>query len=242
MEAIASKLASVLAVSLLFAAAITPAVAQTRDDMVVKGEAIANKDPLALELRNRQPNGTVRRGFDIGMAAAEGQTLPGPSKQALHDSLGLGEREGFATAVSFSLDRNRNAAAAATGAAIAEVDSSVASARTADRNVLYWLGFDIATGIFGDRAHGGLGNTATGPGSLKIRDALSAPAQKGFNASVVFHLRLEPVGGLANQKRTCLESAAIASASDPKIRSLSTNPACPDSAAEALKKEGQISR
>lgn len=241
MEAITSKLARVFAVSLLVSAAITPAVAQTRDDMVAKGEAIANKDPLALELRNRQPEGPVRRGFDIGMAAAEGQTLPGPSKQALHDSLGLGEREGFATAVSFSLDRNRNADAAAAGAAIAQIDSSVASARTADRNVLYWLGFDIATGIFGDRAHGALGNTATGPGSLKIRDALSAPGQKGFNASVAFHLRLAPAGGIA--KKTCLESAAIATTGDAKIRSLSANPLCSDSsAAEALKKEGQINR
>ena len=218
MEAITSKVARVFAVLLLFAAAITPAFAQTREDMVAKGEAITNQDPLALALRNQQPDGPVLRGFYIGMAAAAGQTLPGPSKQALHDSLGSGEREGFATAVSFTLDRNRNADLAARGAAIAEVDSMVARARTADPGVLYWLGFDIATGIFGNRAHGALGNTATGPGSLTIRDALSAPGQRGFNAAVTFHLHVAPVGGVVLKKT-------------------------PDGkAGEAAKKEGQISR
>ena len=64
----------------------------------------------------------------------------------------------------------------------------VARARTAEPDVRYWLGFDIASGIFGDPALGAQGNTATGPGSMKIRDALSAPAQRGFNASVKLHL------------------------------------------------------
>jgi hypothetical protein len=56
-----------------------------------------------------------------------------------------------------------------------------------DSDVRYWLGFDIASGIFGDPAHGAKGNTATGPGSLAIRDGLSEPAQQGFNASTKFH-------------------------------------------------------
>jgi hypothetical protein len=54
--------------------------------------------------------------------------------------------------------------------------------------VFYQLGFDIATGIFGDPALGALGNTLTGPGSLKIRDSLSAAGQRGFNAAVDLHL------------------------------------------------------
>ena len=125
------------------------------------------------------------------MAAAEGQTLPGPGKQRIHDSLSPAEQGGFNTAVSFSLERNRNADFAARGAAIAKVDPIVAAARSAGRrrlDVLYGLGFDIATGIFGDPALGALGNTAIGPGSLKIRDSLSAAGQRGFNASVTLHL------------------------------------------------------
>ena len=77
---------------------------------------------------------------------------------------------------------------AANGAAIAETDSVVAKARTKESDMFYWLGFDIATGIFGDPALGAIGNTATGPGSLRIRDGLNAAGQRGFNASVALHL------------------------------------------------------
>ena len=163
--------------------------------LAARGEAIANEDPLAVELRNREPEGPGRRGFDIGMAAAEGHTLPGPGKQRTRDSLTPAERGGFNTAVSFSLERNRNAVLAAKGAAIAKADPIVAEARryygrarTVESDGFYRLGFDIATGIFGDPALGARGNTATGPGSMKIRNGLSLPAQKGFDASVAFHL------------------------------------------------------
>jgi hypothetical protein len=127
-------------------------------------------------------------GFDIGIGAAEGQTLPGPGKQKIHDALNPRSQGAFATAVTFSLERNRNADLAARGAAIAEADPVVAAARTPGPNILFWLGFDIATGIFGDPALGALGNTATGPGSLKIRDSLSPAGQIGFNAAVTLHL------------------------------------------------------
>ena len=60
--------------------------------------------------------------------------------------------------------------------------------RNAEADPFYRLGFDIATGIFGDPAKGAQGNTATGPGSLGIRDALSVAGQKGFNALVAFHV------------------------------------------------------
>jgi len=156
--------------------------------LAARGPAIANQDPLAVELRNLQPEGPVRRGFDIGMAASEGQTAWGPGKEEILKKLNPTEQEGFKVAVSFALDRNRNAALAAVGAAIAEMDPSVAEVRIAEPDSRYWLGFDIASGIFGDPALGALGNTAKGPGSLAIRDALSALAQRGFDAAVNFHL------------------------------------------------------
>jgi hypothetical protein len=208
MKRITSKLIRVLVVTLLCAAAVTTARSQESpkfdlNALAAKGEAIANQDPLAIELRNLQAGDSARRGFDIGMAAAEGQTLAGPGKQRIHDSLSPDEQPGFSTAVSFSLERNRNAELAATGAKIAMADPVVAEARNARPGsprllgrrqdiVFYRLGFDIATGIFGDRARGALGNTATGPGSLKIRDSLSAPGQLGFNASVKLHLGQAP--------------------------------------------------
>ena len=122
------------------------------------------------------------------MAVAEGHTLPGPGKDKIRDGLSPPEQIGFNSAVSFSLERNRNAEFAGKGAAIAKVDPVVAKARTTNPSVFYWLGFDIASGIFGDPALGAQGNTLTGPGSLGIRDSLSADGQKGFNASVKLHL------------------------------------------------------
>jgi hypothetical protein len=197
MERITSKLTTVLFVTLLCAAAVTTASSQESpkvdvNALAAKGEAIANQDPLAIELRNLQPEGSARRGFDIGMAAAEGQTLPGPGKQRIHDSLSADEQGGFSIAVSFSLERNRNAKLAETGAKIAQANPVVAEARNATTDIFYRLGFDIATGIFGDPAQGALGNTATGPGSLRIRDSLSPAGQRGFNASVKLHLGQAP--------------------------------------------------
>jgi hypothetical protein len=144
------------------------------------------------------------------MAAAEGDTLPGPGKQRIHDSLSPSEQGGFDTAVAFSLERNRNAKLAATGAKIAQADPAVAKARTVEADVFYWLGFDIATGIFGDPALGALGNTATGPGSLKIRDSLSPAGQRGFNASVKLHLGQAPPSSAPEQQpRTSGEVTSI---------------------------------
>ena len=53
--------------------------------------------------------------------------------------------------------------------------------------MFYKLGFDIASGLFGDPAMGAAGNTLMGPGSEKIRDSLSDAGQRGFDASVAFH-------------------------------------------------------
>lgn len=170
-----------------------PPTEQWLDNLAARGEVLSNEDPLSVELRKRASAGPGQRGFDIGMAAAEGHTLPGPGKDGISELLNSAEKSGFNTAVSFSLERNKNFEFAAKGAAIAKVDPIVAKARTAIPSVFYWLGFDIATGIFGDPALGAQGNTATGPGSLGIRNSLSADGQKGFDASVKLHLGPPPL-------------------------------------------------
>jgi hypothetical protein len=157
------------------------------DALAAHGAEVAMKDPLSAELRTRT-TGDSLRGFDIGMAAAEGQTGHGAGKQRIHDALNAIEQLGFNLAVDFSLQRNRNRNLAAVGAIIANADAGVAEARIAEDDVFYWLGFDIASGIFGDPASGARGNTATGAGSLGIRNALNPAAQRGFNASVALHL------------------------------------------------------
>lgn len=159
----------------------------TAGELAVEGEIIANSNPLSAELRNQQPSEPMRRGFYIGMAATALQTLWGPGKQSVLESLGPAEQEGFKVAVSFSIDRNKADTLARIGAAIAEADPVVAHARTRVSDPRYWLGFDIATGFFGDPARGGGGNTSTGPTSLGVRNELSAPAQRGFDASAELH-------------------------------------------------------
>ncbi|HXU30677.1 MAG TPA: hypothetical protein VN851_08890 [Thermoanaerobaculia bacterium] len=153
-----------------------------------RGAILARDNALATLLRDREPDGPMRRGFDIGMGVCEGHTAWGPGKQKILDSLSNPEQRGFLVAKDFSLDRNNNTDFAKRGAAIADRDPVVANARATEPPGLYWLGFDIATGIFGDPALGAQGNTAAGPGSLGIRDKLSPEAQRGFNDSMRLHL------------------------------------------------------
>lgn len=160
---------------------------QKLDDLATRGAAMTVDDPLSAEFRSLQAEGDARRGFEIGLAAAEGHTAPGPGKQKIRGALPPAEQAGYDTAVSFSIDRNNNPDLARTGAAIAKGDPTVAAVRDASADALYRLGFDIASGFFGDPALGGLGYTATGPGSLGVRSNLSAAGQEGFNAATAFH-------------------------------------------------------
>ncbi len=50
-----------------------------------RGAEIANADPAAAQLRDEQ--GAVRRGFEIGLGAAEWQTAPGPGKDRIRGML-----------------------------------------------------------------------------------------------------------------------------------------------------------
>jgi hypothetical protein len=160
----------------------------TPDQLAVTGKALSAADPLAAELRKQQPAGANQRGFDIGMAAAEKDTLWGPGKQKILTSLNAGEQDGFKVAVSYSLDRNKNAQLAAIGAAIAKGDPIVAKARTSDPEARAWLGFDIASGIFGDPAKGAKHDISTTYQWIAIRETLSLPAKRGFDASKALHV------------------------------------------------------
>jgi hypothetical protein len=112
-----SKLAGVFVASLLFATTYMTAVAQDspgpRDwtRIAAKGAAIAAAEPAATALRDQLADDEARRGFDIGLAVAEKDTLPGPGKQRIHDTLPVGEQAGYDAAVAYSLERNRKAQA-----------------------------------------------------------------------------------------------------------------------------------
>src|SRR5205085_6270288 len=109
------------------------------------------------------------------------------------------ERGGFQTAVSYFLIRNSNIEFATTGAAIAKIVPEVAKARTGETNAFFSLGFDIATGIFGDPALGAQGDTnvVPGPGQTRIRDSLNDSGKRGFDASRRLHLGPPPLPRLA---------------------------------------------
>jgi hypothetical protein len=165
------------------------------DAYAAKGRTIADSNPLVAALRAGEPDGPQRIGFDIGMALWDGNTADGPGKTSYKQALPSVERMGFEDAAAFSFAWNNNTELAAKGAAIAAKDPEVAAARDAGIGpppltlaaALYWLGFDIATALFGDPAVGGAGNTLLGPGSEAIRATLGINGPKGFNDSLKFN-------------------------------------------------------
>lgn len=64
---------------------------------------------------------------------------------------------------------------AAKGAEIAGIDLPVDEARHVEVGAFYQLGFDIATGLFGDPILGAAGKAKMDASSESIRDPLSAP-------------------------------------------------------------------
>jgi len=156
--------------------------------LMAKGRAMAATNPLAAEMRARQRVGPLREGFDIGVAVTELDTAWGPGKQKVLDALSAPRQEGFKLALSLVMDQNRNADLAQIGLNIALADPSVAALRAREADPRFKLGFDIASGLFGDIALGAKGNTASGPGAFRIRDSLSAPARRGFETAMQWYL------------------------------------------------------
>lgn len=173
-----------------FDAAVTFSLAfykQKLDDFATRGAAIAVDDPLSAEFHELQADASSRRGFEIGLAAAEGDTAPGPGKQKIRGALQPAEQGGFDTAVAYLIVLSNDPDLARSGAAIAKADPAVGALRNSERDALYRLGFDFASGFFGDPALGGLGYASTGPGTLGFRDSLSPAGKRGFDAAANFN-------------------------------------------------------
>jgi hypothetical protein len=159
------------------------------DSVSARGESLAANDELAAMLRARLPDEQARRGFFIGMGVWEGNTAPGPGKQRFHDALTAAEQRGFDVAAAYSLPHNKYVALVGVGGTIAAADTELAASRSSlQEDGFYWLGFDIASGLFGDPAAGAEGAKAMGAGPVAIRDSLSANQQRGFDASMAMHL------------------------------------------------------
>ncbi|HVE65175.1 MAG TPA: hypothetical protein VNC59_01235, partial [Thermoanaerobaculia bacterium] len=150
--------------------------------LAARGEAISRDDRVAGQVRNLQPDDPSRRGFTIGLAAAEGHTAPGPGKQKIRDALSPAEQGGFDDAVSFQLTRNQRALddLAARGKGITEQDPLATELKNQQTEAAR-RGFDIGMAAAEN-------NTAPGPGKDRIRDSLGPVEQEGFVAAVAFSL------------------------------------------------------
>ncbi len=106
---------------------------QCLNEFSARGEELSNEDSEAAQLRSQQPAGLARRGFEIGMAVWEGETVPGPGKTKYRGWLSTEEQGGFDVAASYSMVRNRlgrnGNAQAARGADMATEDDSAAESR-----------------------------------------------------------------------------------------------------------------
>jgi hypothetical protein len=153
----------------------------------LRGEYMANIDAIAGELRNRLV-GAARRGFEIGLGIWDHDAAPGPGKQRYHDALTTPEKQGFDLAAAYALPTNKHGKLIAVGSAIAVADAEVGAARKVDPDPFFAMGFDIASGLFGDPAAGSEGSKVMGAGAFAIRNSLTEPGRRGFDASSKLHL------------------------------------------------------
>ncbi|MEO8017410.1 MAG: hypothetical protein ABI769_06330 [Pseudomonadota bacterium] len=151
------------------------------------GERRAALDPTAGRIRSSLFE-APRRGFDIGLGAWADQTAPGPGKQRYHDYLTLAEQQGFNFAAAYAMPRNKYAQLVDIGLAINAADAQVRAARNASNDGFFWLGFDLASGLFGDPRAGAQGSKGFDAWAASIRSQLNAAGQAGFNASMQMHL------------------------------------------------------
>lgn len=166
---------------------------KTADELTTRGQALLDQDPLAVMLRNSLPDAESQRGYDIAFAVGGNDSLPGPGKDRTRNSLPGPEQSGYDTAERFFLERNSNLVFASKGAVIVQATPVLSKARSTGPDAFFALGFDIATGLFGDPALGGQGDTLMGPGKQKIHDSLSSQGKLGFEASMRLHLGPPPL-------------------------------------------------
>lgn len=158
------------------------------ETVAVRGEGLSANDEFVTQILGRITEPNARRGFFIGLGAWGANTAPGPGKQRFHDALIAAEQRGFELAAAYALPHNKYAALLNVGAVINAADAEVAAARSADTDGFFWLGFDIASGLFGDPAAGSQGQKVFGAEAGAIRESLNAAGQRGFNSSMQLHL------------------------------------------------------
>jgi hypothetical protein len=162
-----------------------------------RGASIAAAEEIAGAMREAEPAGMARRGFDYGLGWSELSTSWGPGARKVEQELEPEARASFHRATEYSIVRNANAAALERGSGVIKADPAVAAARAAHQPAgLHWLGFTIATGLYGDKALGADGsNPPRGPGGERIRDTFTAvDGKNGFDDGQNFNWAHRGVG------------------------------------------------
>ena len=166
----------------------TPAISNADlEQKRLQGEFACSMDDAAGALRNRLDGG-ARRGFEIGIGIWDHDIVDGSGKHRYRDALTNPEKQGFDLAAAYALPKNQHPKLIDVGSAIARADAEVAKARDAEADSFFQLGFDIASGLFGDPAAGAEGSTVVGTKALDIRNALNDAGRRGFDASTKLHL------------------------------------------------------
>jgi hypothetical protein len=172
-------------------AAVAPTLPKRKEGVLnpaaESGAAAVSADPVARALRDTLQSAAAVEGFNVGMDKERQFTLWGPGQQQFKDSLDEQAQRGYQLAADHCLNRNNNPERAVKGQAVVLADPDALAARAA-LPVTQWLGFNIASAIFGDPALGAQGNTLMGPGSQKVRDSLIADGPAGFDRAVQHHM------------------------------------------------------
>jgi hypothetical protein len=159
-------------------------------ELAEKGSLIVSAEMLLTAMRDLEPDGPSRLGFEIGVAIGADQTAWGPGKQAMIDSLPETEKNSAERSAHFVVARNANAKFDSAGVSIAERETraELIAARSAEPAGYYTLGFDIGAGIFASVARGGAGYTLPGRLSANICNSLPLPGVRGFDAAMRLYM------------------------------------------------------
>ena len=156
--------------------------------LAARGEQLVLGDSLLIAMRDLEPVGPGRKGFEIGLAVAEDDSLQGPMKDQFgKDHINDFDPDAYRRGIDFMVDRNANADLAGRGSTAVAAKPEATAARAKLAVGIKWLGFNIGAGLFGSAADGAVGNTLRGPGSNKIRESLSGASRIGFDAALSFY-------------------------------------------------------
>jgi hypothetical protein len=141
-------------------------------------------------MREFEPEGDSRLGFDIGLGIAKDQTLWGPGKQQAIDDLAPTQKDTAERSAHFSVTRNAVINFALQGAAVTrgDVRPEVANLRSTEPPGYFTLGFDVASALFAREGLGGKGLISPIPESNELRSKLPPEGIRGFDTAAKFYM------------------------------------------------------